>query len=324
MSLEQFRRTRIVVLRPTSTAYQAARAMEDNHIGAVLVSDSGRLMGIVTDRVLALAVLGGGLDGKTTPLGEVMSEEAVTCDIGAGLDEVVRLMQQHGVRRIPLVEEGRPVGLVTLDDLVVDGSVSADDLRSIVTAQLEVEAPHKPAGMLHPGAGTTALTGTRALMRAKARAESTYARLLQAVAAATGLERDRSERALLIASCLLCRRLKPDEAEDLIAQLPLLLQRQLLGRCVDGPDRAVSTQAIEDELARSLDLAPDSARETLQGVFTTIAANVFPAGQIEDVRGQLPSEMKALFPEHGSTASEPAAVRNKEGKSPMEADNGRA
>lgn len=294
MSLERFRRTRMVVLHPRSTAYQAARAMADNHIGAVLVGDRPGVVGIITDRDLALAVLGGGLDMRTTPLGEVMSDEVITCDIGADLGEVVRLMQQHGVRRIPLVEGGRPVGLVTFDDLVVDNSVSLEALRDIVTAQLEVEAPQKPAGTLHPSAGRTAQSQTRALMRVKARAEGTHGRMLQAVADATGLERDRSERALLIACCMLCRRLTLGEAQDLIAQLPLLLQGRL-AQCADGPDRAVSTQAIEAELSRSLGVEAASASEVLRGVFKVISESV-SAGQIEEVRGQLPDEMKALFP----------------------------
>jgi uncharacterized protein (DUF2267 family)/predicted transcriptional regulator len=284
----------MVVLNPRSTAYQAARAMADNHIGAVLVGDQPSVAGIVTDRDLALAVLGGGLDPKTTPLGEVMSEEVVTCEIGADLDQVVRLMQQHGVRRIPLVEGGRPVGLVTFDDLVVDNSVSLEALRDIVAAQLEVEAPQKPAGTLHPSAGTTAQARTRALMRAKARAEATYGRMLRAVANATGLERSGSERALLIACCMLCRRLSPGEAQDLIAQLPSIIQPQL-DRCADGPDRAVSTQAIEDELSRSLGLAPQRASETLRAIVRVISESV-STGQIEEVRGQLPEEMKTLFP----------------------------
>src|SRR6185312_12134415 len=118
MSLERFRRTRMVVLNPWATAYQAARAMADNHIGAVFISDRPGIAGIVTDRDLALVVLGDGLDPKTAPLGEIMSEEVVTCDVGADLDQVASLMQQHGVRRIPLVEGDRPVGLVTFDDLV--------------------------------------------------------------------------------------------------------------------------------------------------------------------------------------------------------------
>src|SRR3546814_10863857 len=115
MSLERFRRTRMVVLGRRSTTYQAARAMADNHIGAILVSQPPGLAGILTDRDLALGVLGGDLDAKTTPLGEVMSEEVVTCDIGADLDEVVRLMREHAVRRIPITENGRPVGLVTFE-----------------------------------------------------------------------------------------------------------------------------------------------------------------------------------------------------------------
>lgn len=294
MSLERFRRTRMVVLNRRSTAYQAARAMADNHIGAVLVSEPSGVAGIITDRDLALAVIGGGLDPRLTPLEEVMSEEVITCDISATVDDVVRLMREHGVRRIPLVDGGRPVGLVTFDDLVVDGSVGIEAMRSIVTAQLEVEAPQKPAGMLHPAASTSAQARTRALVRAKARAEATYGRMVQKVAEATGLHRDRAERALLIATSMLCRRLTPGEAQDLVAQLPSTLQPQL-SHCLDGPDRSVSIKAIEDELNRSLGVPAERAGEIVREVFWVLSESV-SAGQMAEVRGQLPEEMKALFP----------------------------
>jgi CBS domain-containing protein len=72
MSLERFRRTRMVVLSRHSTAYQAARAMADNHIGSVLVSEPQGLAGMITDRDLALAVLGGignfSLDEEADPM----------------------------------------------------------------------------------------------------------------------------------------------------------------------------------------------------------------------------------------------------------------
>lgn len=298
MSLERFRRSRMVVLSHDAMAYQAARAMADNHIGAVLVTQAPGLAGIVTDRDLALAVLGGDLDPKTTPLGDVMSEGVVTCDIGASLDDVVRLMIDHGVRRIPITENGRPIGLVTFDDLVVDGSVGLDALRAIVTAQLEVEAPHKPAGVLHPqtpaSAEHQAIGRTRALMRAKARAEATYNRMIAAIAEATDLDRARAERAVFIVACMLCRRLVPQEARHLIAQLPSMMQSQL-EKCLDGPDRAVTVHAITAEIGRALGLDPQTARATLRGVFRVIADSV-AAGQIEEVRGQLPEEMKELFP----------------------------
>jgi uncharacterized protein (DUF2267 family) len=284
----------MVVLARQSMAYQAARAMVDHHIGAVLVSEPPGLAGILTDRDLALAVLEGEFDPKTIRLDAVMSEGVVTCDIGADLDEVVRLMREHAVRRIPITENGRPVGLVTFDDLVVDGAVSADDLRAIVTAQLEVEAPQKPAGTLHPKAPASAEGRTRALMRARARAEATYNRMVKAVAEATNLDRNRSERALFLVTCMLCRRLTPQEAQHLIAQLPSKLQPRL-DECLSGPDRAVTAQAIKDELGRGLGLDPQGANGTLRSIFKIISGSV-AAGQIDEVRGQLPEEMKALFP----------------------------
>jgi len=268
--------------------------MADNHIGSILVSGPQGLAGILTDRDLTLSVLGGELDPKTTPLGEVMSEEVVTCNIDADLDEVVCLMREHGVRRIPITENGRPVGLVTFDDLVVDGSVGLDALRSIVTAQLEVEAPQKPAGMLHPTRGEQGATSrTRALMRAQARAEATYNRLVGVVASDAGLDRGRSERALLLGVCMLCRRLAPQEAQHLIAQLPSKLQSRL-EQCLDGPDRTVTAEVIREELSRALGLDSEGASKALQAVFKAVS-NTVSAGQINEVRGQLPEEMKHLL-----------------------------
>lgn len=298
MSLERFRRAKLVTLNRQSKAYQAARAMADNHIGAVLVSDPKGLVGIVTDRDLALAVLGHGLDPTSTALSEFMSEDVVACDIGSDIAHVMKLMQEHGVRRIPVTEGGRAVGLITLDDLVAEGAVAPEALRAVVTAQLEAEAPHKPAGLLHPeGAGRKerrAAGRSRALARAKARAQATYDKLVAAVADAGKLDRVRAERALTVGVCMLCRRLSPEEAHQLVAQLPSLLQPGL-EQCLDGPDRNVTVNAIEQELASVLGLDAKGARLALQAVTKAIAASV-TAGEIAEVRGQLPEEMRRLFP----------------------------
>lgn len=298
MSLERFRRTRMVIMPKRAMAYQAARAMEDNHIGAVLVTAPPELAGIVTDRDLALAVLGGELEPKTTPLGEVMSEGVVACDVSADLGEVVQLMRDHRVRRVPLVENGKPVGLIAFDDLVLDGSVSIDDLREIVTAQLEVETAHKAGGLVRPEgparAERRAAGRARALMRAKARADASYDRLLgMVVERSHGLDRARCERALLLAVCMLCRRLTQGEAEHLIAQLPSRLRPQL-DQCTDGPDRAVTRQAIREELARALGLEATVAGEVMTAVFDAVS-EVVASGQMAEVRGQLPDDMKPLF-----------------------------
>lgn len=300
MSLERFRRTKIVILNPQSMVYQAARAMEDNHIGSVLVGGGQNgPAGILTDRDLALAVLGGDLDPDATTLGEIMSEDVVTCDVGANLDEVTRLMREYRVRRIPITEDGRFVGLITFDDLIVDGTVEGDALRAVVVAQLEVEAPLKPAGALHPqkpARPEQQATGqTRALMRAKVRADEVYDRLVRAIGDSAALDYGRSERAMLIGLCMLCRRLVPQEAQHLIAQLPSKLHPHL-DECLDGPNRAVTEEAMRDETARVLGIESDAAAAVLRAVFGTVSDTVSP-GQIDEVRGQLPETMKSLFPQ---------------------------
>lgn len=298
MNLERFRRNKMIVLNQQSLAYQAARAMEDNHIGAVLVSGPQGLAGIVTDRDLALAVLGGDHDPYYITLAEIMSEGLILCDVSTALEDVARLMREHRVRRIPVMDNGRLAGLITLDDLVVDGSIDLEALRAIVVAQLEVEAPQKPAGVLHPK-GPVAVTGrTRALMRAKARAEQVYQKLILNVADTTELEFERAERVTIISLCMLCRRLAPQEARHLIAQLPSMLQPQL-DQCLDGPDRMVTADAIREELARAIGAGPEVAESAMQAVFRAVSGTV-SEGQIDEVRGGLPADMKYLFPDDWS------------------------
>ncbi len=75
MSLDRYRRPRLIVLGPNATAYEAARAMAEHQIGAVLVLDGEDLVGIVTDRDLALDVVGTNQRASATTLHDVMSDE---------------------------------------------------------------------------------------------------------------------------------------------------------------------------------------------------------------------------------------------------------
>jgi uncharacterized protein (DUF2267 family) len=72
-----------------------------------------------------------------------------------------------------------------------------------------------------------------------------------------------------------------------------------LDQCVDGPDRTVTADAIRLEFARALGLEPQQADATMLGVFKAVG-NAVAAGQIDQVRGQLPDDMKHLFPASGS------------------------
>ena len=110
MSLRFYRLPRMVVLKPEDPVLEAARAIENNRIGAVVVQDQRQVVGLLTDRDLAVRVVGRGLDPKLTTLDQVMSTPVATLSPTDSHDDAIRLMQQRNIRRVPLVEDGRIVG----------------------------------------------------------------------------------------------------------------------------------------------------------------------------------------------------------------------
>ena len=95
----------------------AARAMRDTNTGCVLVTLSGELCGIVTDRDIAVRAVAEGKDPQSTPLGEICSRELNSLSPTDGLDMAVNLMKEKAIRRIPVVENGKALGVVSLGDL---------------------------------------------------------------------------------------------------------------------------------------------------------------------------------------------------------------
>ncbi len=297
MSLDRYRRPRLIVLHTRSSAHEAARAMADNHIGAVLVAENQQLVGIVTDRDLALDVVAAGLDPQATTLRDVMSDELACVDIDDTVSTVLNVMLRNGCRRVPVVSNGKPIGIITLDDLILERAIGLDDAHSIITAQLEVASRFKPEGQTHPTLPAQPVVNTRARAqhRRAARAENTYGRLLNAVERQTGLDtRERAEQALRLVLSNICRRLTPDEAKHLVAQLPSKLAISL-DRPYEGPNKSITTDTIQGELRQTLHLVPDSAADLLYAICDVIADSV-SAGEIESVRAELPSAMKDLFP----------------------------
>ena len=109
------------------TVAYAAKMMRDEDVGLAPVVEGDRLVGTLTDRDVALRVVAEGRDPESTSVGEVASTDLVTIDPEQTLDEALRLMAQHQVRRLPVVEEdGRLVGVVAQADVAREG----DDRRT--------------------------------------------------------------------------------------------------------------------------------------------------------------------------------------------------
>jgi CBS domain-containing protein len=96
----------------------AARIMKQQDVGIVPVVESGRLVGAVTDRDIAVRVVAEGKDPRSVSVREIASTDLVTVDPQQDLDEALQLMASHQVRRLPVVEEdGRLVGIVAQADV---------------------------------------------------------------------------------------------------------------------------------------------------------------------------------------------------------------
>jgi CBS domain-containing protein len=109
-----------VAIPKTAPVTDAAKAMKDQDIGDVIVRDDGQVCGIVTDRDIVVRVLAEGRDPSSTKVGEVCSDQPVTVTPDADVSEAVRIMREKALRRLPVVDGGRPVGIVSLGDLAIE------------------------------------------------------------------------------------------------------------------------------------------------------------------------------------------------------------
>ena len=109
-----------VALQATSSLVEAALAMRDFDVGDVLVLDDGQICGIVTDRDIVVRGIAGGNYPATVKLGEICSRELTTLSPTDSVENAVSLMRQKAIRRLPVVEHGQPVGILSLGDLALE------------------------------------------------------------------------------------------------------------------------------------------------------------------------------------------------------------
>jgi CBS domain-containing protein len=152
MSLERFCKRPIVTVAPEQAIPVACQLLEKHNIGCLLVEEQGKLCGILTDRDIALRVIGDGRDAEQTTVRQVMTGNPVHISVESTLHELTALMHKHHVRRVPIIDEaGRAIGIVTLDDLLallsdemsdMGKAVSEAFFRKPVEAEVEAEEFH--------------------------------------------------------------------------------------------------------------------------------------------------------------------------------------
>ncbi len=120
---------------PDASAVDAAKVMQNEDAGIVpIVEGDGRLIGVVTDRDIALRVVAEGREPDSTKVAEIASQNLATVDPQQDIDEALRLMAEHQVHRLPVVEEdGRLVGILAQADVArhLDASRTGEVVEQI-------------------------------------------------------------------------------------------------------------------------------------------------------------------------------------------------
>ncbi len=106
-------RKKLLTAPPETTVSQAAKLMAKKNVGAVMVVEEERLIGIFTERDAVFRVIAKGRDTKTTLLADVMTTAPQTVDPDKSFGYALLMMHEHGFRHVPVIENGKPIGIVS-------------------------------------------------------------------------------------------------------------------------------------------------------------------------------------------------------------------
>ncbi|MFF6994847.1 CBS domain-containing protein [Streptomyces sp. NPDC008313] len=109
----------VVAVRPDASLVEVAQLMRAQDVGSVLVAGDQRIVGVLTDRDITVRAVADGADPLTVSAGAVCTPRPLAVGPDDAVSAAVDLMREHAVRRLPVVEDGRPVGMVSLGDLAV-------------------------------------------------------------------------------------------------------------------------------------------------------------------------------------------------------------
>ncbi|SCY30722.1 CBS domain-containing protein [Nitrosospira sp. Nl5] len=129
--------TDVQTISPDATIEEAAQEMRDGDFGLIPVGEEDDLLGVITDRDIAIRAVAEGKD-PDTPVREVMSEGVVSAHEDDSIEEAAQIMSDHQIRRLPIVDAGnRLVGIVSLGDFAVESS----DISAVAEALSEISSP---------------------------------------------------------------------------------------------------------------------------------------------------------------------------------------
>lgn len=139
MKVREIMSNRVLSLRHNDTVLQAAEILSKNNVGSLPIVTDGELVGILTDRDIVLRCVAGRCDATQMRIGEIMSTRLVTVSPEDSVGRAMDVMAQNKVRRLPVTEGKRVVGMLSLAD--VARATTSERLSETVS---EISQPHRP------------------------------------------------------------------------------------------------------------------------------------------------------------------------------------
>jgi CBS domain-containing protein len=124
----------------SASVVEAAQLMREAHIGSLPITDGEQLVGMITDRDITTRVVAEAADLGRTSVGDVCSRDVISVEADNDHEEAVKLMARHQVRRLPVVENGRLIGIVAQADIALTGNEEkTGELVEAISAPSEAE-----------------------------------------------------------------------------------------------------------------------------------------------------------------------------------------
>jgi len=134
MKVREIMTIEVATASPDSTLEEVASMMKEEDAGAIPVLDNDQLVGIITDRDIVLRCIAEGKDPTETNVEDILTDNLFTIEPDADLDEAARLMAERQIRRLPVVEDGELLGVISLGDIAVkepDEDTAGDALEGV-------------------------------------------------------------------------------------------------------------------------------------------------------------------------------------------------
>jgi len=133
----------VAYANPSSTVTEVAQLMQKHNVGSIPVCDQNGIVGVVTDRDIVVRNVAHGTNPQSMKVSNVMTSQVTTASPDMDIDDVSRIMAQNQIRRIPVVENNKLVGIVALGDVATDAKYNTE----ISSALSDISTPSNPQAM---------------------------------------------------------------------------------------------------------------------------------------------------------------------------------